>query len=151
MASHLFLGNLSLDGVTSLFNEAHSVNPTAFLPQRDQAAIAFERVRDLHSRIKDDLDVLESHWKKTATTISHISTLVFVRYVTLLCININTIILAVTSSPSPKPSIYELLANIIDLTVNSDYGEWADQCGSAMSHFHLKLFSYIDMIWVNIA
>ena len=26
-----------------------------------------------------------------------------------------------------------------------------DQCGSTMNHLHLKLFSYIDMIWVSIA
>jgi hypothetical protein len=43
MASHFLLGNFSLDGVTSLFNKAHSIDPTAFLPQRDQAAIFLER------------------------------------------------------------------------------------------------------------
>ena len=43
MESHFLLGNLSLDGVTSLYNEAHSINPPVFLPQRDQAAIASER------------------------------------------------------------------------------------------------------------
>jgi hypothetical protein len=51
MASHLLLGNLSLDGVTSLYNEANSIDPTAFLPQRDQAAIASERACDLSTRI----------------------------------------------------------------------------------------------------
>ena len=76
MASHFLLGNLSLDGVTSLYNKAHSINPTAFLPQRDQAAIALERARDLSTRIEDNLDVLETHRKKTATTISRIGTLV---------------------------------------------------------------------------
>jgi hypothetical protein len=145
------LGNLSLDGVTSLYNEAHSIDPTAFLPQRDQAAIASERARDLSTHIEDNLDVLETHRKKTETTISRIGTLLSVRDVTSLCININTVILAVTSSTSPQPIIYQLLAKIIDLTVNCDYGEWADQCGSSMTHLHLKLFSYIDMMWVNIA
>jgi hypothetical protein len=145
------LGNFSLEGVTSLYNEAHSIDPTAFLPQRDQSAIASERARDLSTRIEDDLDVLETHRKKTATTISCIGTLLSVRDVTSLCININTIILAVTSSTSPQPIIYQLLAKIIDLTVNCDYGEWADQCGSSMTNLHLKLFSYIDMMWVNIA
>ena len=116
--------------MTSLYNKAHSINPTAFLPQKDQAAIASERACNLNSRIEDDLDVLESHQKKTATLISCIGTLVSVRDVTLLCISINTIILAVTSSFSPRTIIYQLLANIIDLTVNSNYGEWADQCGS---------------------
>ncbi len=43
MASHFLMGNLSLDSVTSLYNKAHSIDPTAFLPQRDQAAIALER------------------------------------------------------------------------------------------------------------
>ena len=81
MASHFLLGNLSLDGVISLYNEAHSIGPTAFLPQRDQAAIALERARDLSTRIEDDLDVLETHRKKTATTISRIGTLLSVRYV----------------------------------------------------------------------
>ena len=151
MASHFLLGNLSLDGVTSLYNEAHSIDPTAFLPQRDQAAIASERARDLSTRIEDDLDVLETHRKKTATTISRIGTLLSVRDVTSLCININTIILAITSSTSPQPIIYQLLAKIIDLTVNCDYGEWENQCGSSMPNLHLKLFSYIDMMWVNIA
>jgi hypothetical protein len=48
-------------------------------------------------------------------------------------------------------TVVQLLATIIDLTVKSDNGKRADQCGSLMSHFHLKLFSYIDMIWVNIS
>ena len=113
MASHLLLGNLSLDGVNSLFNEAHSIDPTAFFPQRDQAAIALERARDLSSRIEDDLDMLESHCKKTATSIYCIGTLVSVRDVTSLCININTIILSVTSSSSPQPIIYQLLAKLL--------------------------------------
>ena len=42
MANHFLLGNLLLNGVTSLFNKAHSIDSTAFLPQRDQAAIALE-------------------------------------------------------------------------------------------------------------
>ena len=54
MASNFLLENLSLNGVTSLYNKAHSINPTAFLPQRDQAAIASEKACNLHSRIKDD-------------------------------------------------------------------------------------------------
>ena len=120
MESHFLLGNLSLDNVTSLFNKTNSIDPTAFLSQRDQAAISLERACNLHSRFEDDLDVLESHWKKTATTISCIGTLVSVRNVTLLCININTIILAVTSSSSPQPIIYQLMAKILNLTVNSD-------------------------------
>ena len=91
------------------------------------------------------------HRKKAATTISCIGTLVSVRDVTSLCININTIILAVTSSSSPHPIIYQLFAKIIEITVNSDYGEWADQCGSSMTHLHLKIFLYIDMMSVNIA
>ena len=38
------------------------------------------------------------------------------------------------------------MAKIIELTVNSDYGEWADHCGSSMTHLHLKL-----LVWVDIA
>jgi hypothetical protein len=105
----------------------------------------------LSTHIEDNLNVLETHQKKTATRISRIGTLISVRDVTSLCININTIILAVKSSSSPQPIIYQLLAKIIELTVNSDYGEWADQCGSTMTHLHLKLFLYINMMWVNIA
>ena len=59
MASHFLLGNIFLDGVTSLYNKAYSIDPTAFLPQRDQAAIASERARDLSTRIEDNLDMLE--------------------------------------------------------------------------------------------
>ena len=65
--------------MTSLYNEAHSIDPTAFLPQRDHAAIASERAQDLSTRIEDNLDVLETHRKKTATTISCIGTLVSVK------------------------------------------------------------------------
>jgi len=79
MASHFLLGNLPLDGVSSLYNKAHSIGPTTFLPQRYQAAIATERARDLSTRIEDNLDVLETHCKKMATTIYCISTLVSVR------------------------------------------------------------------------
>ena len=64
MASHFLLGNLPLEGMTSLYNKSHSIDPTVFLPQRDQAAIALERARNLHSHIEDDIYVLESHRKK---------------------------------------------------------------------------------------
>ena len=151
MAGHLIIGNLVLDSVTSLYNEAQSIDPTAFLPQRDQAKIASERATNLSIRIEDNFDVLESHRKKTATTITRIGSLTSVRDVTSLCININTVILAITSSDSPQPIIYQLLTKMIELTVSSDYGDWFDQCSSAMTNLHLKLFSYIDMIWVNIA
>ena len=39
MASHLLLGSFATNGVTNAHNEANSINPLAFLPQRSLGLI----------------------------------------------------------------------------------------------------------------
>jgi len=39
MASHLLLGNLATNRVTNIHNEENSINPSAFLPQRNLSLV----------------------------------------------------------------------------------------------------------------
>ena len=64
MALHLLLGNLALNGVTNVHNEENSVNPSAFLPQRNLSLVKEQRSKDLNSRNKLGMDVLDSHKTK---------------------------------------------------------------------------------------
>ena len=43
MASHLLLGNFAANGVTNAHNKENSIDPSAFLPQRNLGLIELER------------------------------------------------------------------------------------------------------------
>ena len=54
MASHLLLGNLATNGVTNAHNEANTVDPSEFLPQRNLTLVEEQQTKDRNSRSKLD-------------------------------------------------------------------------------------------------
>ena len=49
MALQLLLGNLVTSGVTNVHKEANTVDPSAFLPQRNLSLVEEQRSKDLNS------------------------------------------------------------------------------------------------------
>ena len=72
MASHLLLGNLATSGVTNAHNEANSVDPSAFLPQRNLLLIEEQRSKDLCCCNKLGMDVHNFPKTKISTGIARI-------------------------------------------------------------------------------
>ena len=149
LSTHLMAGNFATERVTSMFNEAHAVDMLAFAPQRNTAAINNERVQENDSSMEATMDIPEAHRKKTSTTMSRSGSIASIRDVRSLCINILTLILAVTDGSSPTSILYQLLTKIVDLTNNHEFNEWMEYCGPSMKHLHFLILKVVDTIWVN--
>ncbi len=64
-ALHLLQGNLATDGVTSLNNEANSIDLSLFLPQQNPSMINRERSNNLTARSENNMDIADAHKSKT--------------------------------------------------------------------------------------
>ncbi len=102
-ALYLLQGNLATDGVTSLNNEANSIDLSLFLPQRNPSMIDRERSNDLTTRSENNMDIADAHKSKTNVTITRIGTIVDMTDFSSLCINCDTIISAIVDSLGPQP------------------------------------------------
>ncbi len=71
-ALHLLQGNLATDGVTSLNNEANSIDLSLFLPQQNPSMINRERSNDLTARSENNMDIANAHKSKTNVAITRI-------------------------------------------------------------------------------
>ena len=67
MASHLLLGNFATNGVTNAHNKANSINPSAYLPQRNLGLIKLECQKDLNLCNELGMDVINVHKTKSST------------------------------------------------------------------------------------
>jgi hypothetical protein len=75
MTAHMLSGNFATNEAASLNNEAHAINPSVCLPQKNPVLVNREINRDLHACSKSAMDVLDSHKTKTVTSIAHIGTM----------------------------------------------------------------------------
>ncbi len=97
LTGHLLTGNYAIHEADSLNNEAQVVNPSAFLPQRNPALVNREANKDLLAHSEKTLDVLDNHKTKTSTSIARIGTMQDMADFTSLCINSDTVSMAVFS------------------------------------------------------
>ncbi len=91
MTTHMLTGNFATDEAASIDNEAHAIDPSVFLPQKNTALVNREASMDLHARFKNAMDDLDSHKSKTATSIACIGTMQDVEDFTSLCVNSDTV------------------------------------------------------------
>ncbi len=86
MTAHMFSGNFATNEAGSLNNEAHAINCSVCLPQKNPALVNREINRDLHACCEIAMDVLDSHKTKTVTSIAHVGriSLAFASISTLL-------------------------------------------------------------------
>jgi hypothetical protein len=105
LAVQMLSGFFSTDRVTSLNNKANSINPSAFLPQRNACMVDQQHFRDMITNTKKSMDVLEVHKSKAKTSIARIGTMTSILDFSSLCINMDLITTAITTAnPAHHPS-----------------------------------------------
>jgi hypothetical protein len=60
-ALHLLQGNLATEGVTSLNNEAKSINLSLFLPQQNTFIFDREHSNNLAAHSENNMDIADAH------------------------------------------------------------------------------------------
>jgi hypothetical protein len=70
LAAHMLSGNFSTNRVTTLNNEANSINPLAFLPQRNACTVEQMHMRVMIANTEKSMDVLDMHKSKAKTSIA---------------------------------------------------------------------------------
>jgi hypothetical protein len=147
MTTHMLTGNYATDEASSLNNEAHAIDPSVFLPQKNLALVTREASKDLHACSENAMDVLDSHKSKTATSIARIGTMQDVEDFTSLCVNSDTIILGMFSTEGPQP-LYRLFLLMFVKTVNSrDWTDWFAKTGGHMPGLHWHLYIFLKRIF----
>jgi hypothetical protein len=118
LAAHMLSGNFATDIVTTLNNKANSINPLAFLPQRNVCMIEQMHMRDMITNTEKsmDMDVLDTHKSKAKTSIVQIGTMVSIVNFSSLCINMDVILTAISTADSPPPILHQFLMKFIRIT-----------------------------------
>ncbi len=121
LASHMLQGNFATEKVTCLELEANSIEPSAFLPQKNTCLVECENNNKVKARPENVVDFSYSHKTKEKTAIYHISTMISMTNFSSLCINMNTIITAICSSNKPQPILHQILLNFDAIINNPNY------------------------------
>jgi hypothetical protein len=101
LASHMLQGNFATNKVTSLELEANSVEPSAFLPQRNKVLVKRELLSEIKATTENIMDFADPHKTKGRTAIACIGTMQSMMDFSSLCINMDTIITAICSNNGP--------------------------------------------------
>ncbi len=124
LAAHMLSGNFATNRVTTLNNEANSINPLAFLPQRNVCMVGQMHMHDMITNTEKSMDVLDAHKSKAKTSIARIGTMVFIVNFSSLCINMDSIITAITTADSPPPILRQFLMKVIRIINSTEWAWW---------------------------
>ncbi len=98
LAAHMISENFATSRVTTINNEANSINPLVFLTQRNACMVKQMHMRDMIANTEKSMDVLDAHKSKAKTSISQKNgTMVSIIDFSSLCINMDSIITAITT------------------------------------------------------
>jgi hypothetical protein len=95
LASHMLQGNFATKKVTSLEIKADSVEPSAFLPQRNKVLVERELSSEVKATSENVMDFADSQKTKGKTAIACIGTMNSMVDFSSLCINMDMIITAI--------------------------------------------------------
>ncbi len=129
--------------VTSLKNEAQSIEPSAFLPQKNACLVKHERSTEMNATLENVMDFTNSHKTKGKATISCIGRITSMIDFSSLCINMNTIITAICSRDMPQPILCQILLNFVAIVNNPDWVHWYESVGG-MPLLHWYSYSYLE-------
>jgi len=101
--------------------------------------------------MEEGFDIVEAHRSKIVTAIKQVGKVTSIKDVTLLMINVCTVMMVVSSIDSPRPLLAQAFTKIMTMTINNDWDEWMVQCGGSVPNIHLLFLSYIDRIFVCFA
>jgi hypothetical protein len=108
LAAHMLSENFATDRVTTLNNKANSIDPLASLPQRSACMVEQMHMRDMITNTEKSMDVLNAHKSKAKTSITQNGTMVSVVDFSSLCINLDSIIIVITTADSPPPILHQI-------------------------------------------
>ncbi len=151
LTGYLLTGNYAIHEADSLNNEDQVVDPSTFLPQRNPALVNMEANKDLHARSKNAMDVLDNHKTKTSTSIARIGTMQDMVDFTSLCINSDTVSMAMFSPEGPQPLYHQFLMMFITTVNNHDWVDWFTKNGGNMLNLHWHLYVFLERIFNKLA
>ncbi len=140
-------GNFTTDEAVSLGNEAHVIDPSVCLPQKNPALVNRKINRDLHACSKSAMDVLDSHKTKTVTSITCIGMMQDMGDFTSLCINSDTVVMGVFSLEGPQPLYRQFLLMFIKIVNSCDWVDWFAKNDGDMPGLHWHLYVYVKRIF----
>ena len=154
LASSLISGNFAKTVATDLLNDASSVDPSVFMPQRCAAKVASIRKAELLISNEIMMDVPTAQRNAPKTAVSRIGTNKSVDDFTSLCVNIDTFISATAdTTKGPKPLLHLIIMDFIETVNSPQFRNWYESAGSGMPflHLHLALYGYLERVWINFA
>jgi hypothetical protein len=135
-------GNFATEKVTSLKIEANSVEPSAFLPQRNKVLVKQELSREVTATSENIMDFANSHKTKKKTVIACIGSMYSMLDLSSLCINMDTIITAICSNDEPQQILCQILLNFVAIVNSPDWVRWLDNVG-LMPLLHWYCYSFL--------
>ncbi len=147
MTAHMLSGNFATDEAASLDNEAHAIDLSVFLPQKNLTLVNREIIRDLHARSKSSMDVLDSHKTKAVTSIACIGTIQDIGDLTSLCVNSDTVVMGMFSLEGPQPLYLHFLLTFVKIVNSRDWVDWFAKNGGYMPGLHWHLYVYVERIF----
>jgi hypothetical protein len=146
LASHMLQGNFATKKVTSLKLEADSVEPSAFLPQRNKVLVQQKLLSEVKATTENVMDFADSHKTKGRTEIARIGTMQSMMEFSSLCINMDMIITTICSNDKPQPIFHQILLNFVAIVNNPDWVHWSDNIG-LMPLLHWYCYSFLKQIF----
>jgi hypothetical protein len=147
LASHMLQGNFATEKVTSLKLKANSVEPFAFLLQRNKVLVKQELSSEVKATSENVMDFADSHKTKGKTAIARINIMHSMVDFSSLCINMDTIITAICSNDGPQPILHKILLNFVAIVNNPDWVRWSDNVG-LMPSLHWYCYSFLKQIFI---
>ncbi len=139
-------GNFVTEKFTSLKIKANSVEPSAFLPQRNKVLVKQELSDEVKATSENVMDFAASHKTKGKPAIACIGTMQSMVDFSSLCINMDTIITAICSNDGPQPILRQILLNFVAIVNNPDWVCWSDNVG-LMPLLHWYCYSFPKQIF----
>jgi hypothetical protein len=146
-ALHLLQGNLATEGVTSLINEANSINLSLFLPQQNTSMIDRERSNNLTACSRNNMYIANAHNSKANIAITRIGTMVDMTDFSSLCINCDTINSRIADSSGPQPLYCQILLKFVNLMNNPNFDAWYAANKGSMPSLHWHVYSFLECIF----
>ncbi len=144
LTSQMLQGNFVTKKVNSVKIQANSVEPPAFLPQRNKVLVQQELLsKDKAACV---MDFADSHKTKGKAAIACIGTMQSMVNFLSLSINMDMIITTICSNDEPQPILRKILLNFVAIVNNPDWVRWADNVG-LMPLLHWYCYSFLEQIF----
>jgi len=156
LSKHMMSGNFSQIRLTDIFNEHTSLDPTAFLPQKNSRRV--QQAKDEETRLRNEgiADIAADQKERAKTSLQLIGDMDSVEDFSCLMVNSMTICDSVINNATMVAagggSVFRQILMSFALFVNDEkFSAWVDDVGHLMAHLPWSLFGYFESIWIHVA